>query len=194
MTEFETSRFGVREPKKDTARRYVPKEDENIFVLVPGVVFDETGNRIGYGGGYYDKYLHWLVNEVSIDNICKVAVAYECQLVEQGRLESEVHDVKVDYVITETKLYHCFEGRGDDMKNSYRYFENRDCQYYPCHDMESMNCLFCYCPLNHMENCPGDPKYMEVNGKRIKDCSECTFPHEPDNYDLIIQILSGVEK
>ena len=34
------------------------------------------------------------------------------------------------------------------MKNSFYYFENRDCQYYPCHkEMAEMNCLFCYCPL-----------------------------------------------
>lgn len=80
------------------------------------------------------------------------------------------------------------------MKNSYKYFENRACQYYPCHDMEHINCLFCYCPLNHIENCPGNPKFIEINGKRIKDCSACTFPHEADNYDLIVKLLSEVEK
>ena len=76
------------------------------------------------------------------------------------------------------------------MENSYRYFENRECQYYPCHAMEHMNCLFCYCPLNHMEQCPGNPKFIEVNGKTIKDCSGCTFPHEPENYDVIMKMLS----
>ena len=80
------------------------------------------------------------------------------------------------------------------MDNSYKYFENRACQYYPCHDMERVNCLFCYCPLNHLEQCPGNPKYIEANEKIIKDCSSCTFPHEPENYDLIMQLLSGVEK
>ena len=34
----------------------------------------------------------------------------------------------------------------------------------------------------------------EVKGKVIKDCSACTFPHEADNYDLIMKLLSGVEK
>lgn len=76
------------------------------------------------------------------------------------------------------------------MKGSYRYYENRECQYYPCHDMEHVNCLFCYCPLNHMETCPGTPKYIELNGNVIKDCSLCTFPHEAENYDLIIKHLS----
>lgn len=75
------------------------------------------------------------------------------------------------------------------MKNSYKYFENRACQYYPCHDMEHINCLFCYCPLNSMEDCPGNPKYIEINGKCIKDCSACTFPHEADHYDVIMKFL-----
>lgn len=80
------------------------------------------------------------------------------------------------------------------MKNSYRYFENRDCQYYPCHELEHINCLFCYCPLNHLKQCPGQPQYIEVNGVRMKDCSECTFPHEAKNYDFIIQQLSNTSK
>ena len=76
------------------------------------------------------------------------------------------------------------------MEHSYRFFENRDCQYFPCHEKaENFNCLFCYCPLYLLEKCPGKPEYMEANGKRIKVCSNCTFPHEPKNYDIIIEIL-----
>ena len=42
------------------------------------------------------------------------------------------------------------------MENSYRYFENRACKYYPCHEVENdeMNCLFCFCPLYEREHCP----------------------------------------
>ena len=77
------------------------------------------------------------------------------------------------------------------MENSYRYFENKSCAYYPCHkNIEHINCLFCYCPLNCLEHCPGSPKYVDINGKQIKDCSDCTFPHEPENYDLIVKMLS----
>lgn len=78
------------------------------------------------------------------------------------------------------------------MKNSYRFFENRECEYFPCHEgMESFNCLFCYCPLHCMEKCPGNPSFFEHNGKTIKDCSNCTFPHKPDNYDIIMKMLSN---
>lgn len=77
------------------------------------------------------------------------------------------------------------------MQNSSRFFENKECEYYPCHKgIEEMNCLFCYCPLNSLEHCPGNPVYIEVRGKRIKDCSNCTFPHQPENYDVIMEFLS----
>lgn len=53
------------------------------------------------------------------------------------------------------------------MENSYRFFENKECQYFPCHKpLEHFNCLFCYCPFYHKEKCPGNPKYLEWEGKR----------------------------
>ena len=76
------------------------------------------------------------------------------------------------------------------MQNSCKYFENKDCEYYPCHkDTTQLNCLFCYCPLYHIKNCPGDYKFIISQGKYIKSCEECTFPHKPENYEKIIQIL-----
>ncbi len=78
------------------------------------------------------------------------------------------------------------------MENSYRYFENRACQYYPCHKgSEHINCLFCYCPLYYLTHCPGNYRYIEVNGKSIKECTDCTFPHEAESYDTIMALLSG---
>ena len=62
-------------------------------------------------------------------------------------------------------------------ENSYRFFSNRECQYYPCHEgIEEMNCLFCYCPLYERRHCPGNPE-------------KCTFPHQAENYDVIMQFL-----
>ncbi len=76
------------------------------------------------------------------------------------------------------------------MENSHKYFENRDCKYYPCHEgIEEMNCLFCYCPMYHLDDCPGDPSYKERDGRKIKVCIACTFPHEPDNYDRVIETI-----
>ncbi|MBP5222232.1 MAG: metal-binding protein [Lachnospiraceae bacterium] len=76
------------------------------------------------------------------------------------------------------------------MENSYRFFENRACKYFPCHEgLEEFNCLFCYCPLYRLERCAGKPYYIEKDGKKIKVCSDCTFPHRPENYDKIMEIL-----
>ena len=76
------------------------------------------------------------------------------------------------------------------MQYSYRYFANKECKYFPCHESkEDFNCLFCYCPMYRFSDCPGNPCYFEKNGKKIKDCSNCNFPHCPENYDKIIEIL-----
>lgn len=76
------------------------------------------------------------------------------------------------------------------MKNSYRFFENRECKYFPCHkDLEEFNCLFCYCPMYLRENCLGKPNYIQKEDRVIKDCTGCTFPHQPENYDKIIEFL-----
>ena len=80
------------------------------------------------------------------------------------------------------------------MENSCRYFENTACEYYPCHQREHLNCLFCYCPLYRLADCPGNPRYIEKNGKRIKVCTDCTFPHEEKNYDRILEILKGADQ
>ena len=77
------------------------------------------------------------------------------------------------------------------MDNSHRFFENKECQYHPCHKgVEHLNCMFCYCPLYSLEKCPGEYNYIEADGKMIKECTDCTFPHKAENYDVIIGFLS----
>lgn len=76
------------------------------------------------------------------------------------------------------------------MKNSYKYFENRDCEYYPCHEgQEELNCLFCYCPMYRFEDCLGSPRFIERGEKKIKDCSACSFPHVAEHYEQIMHFL-----
>lgn len=78
------------------------------------------------------------------------------------------------------------------MEASYKYFENKACKYYPCHEgMTELNCLFCYCPMYRMDNCPGNKTYIERDGKKIKNCTDCTFPHRIENYEKIIKILKS---
>lgn len=76
---------------------------------------------------------------------------------------------------------------------SYRYFENRSCEYYPCHKSDKINCLFCFCPLYLVNDCGGNCSYIkDKNGREIKDCSECMLPHTPDGYDYIIKKLGSL--
>ena len=69
----------------------------------------------------------------------------------------------------------------------YKFFQNRDCEYFPCHagaDPEKFSCLFCYCPLYALGSaCGGNFRYLE-NG--VKDCSACLRPHRAENYDGIV--------
>lgn len=71
------------------------------------------------------------------------------------------------------------------MKNSYRFFQNKECEYFPCHKIksdENFNCLFCYCPLYFLEECGGN--HIENYG--IKDCTNCLIPHGEKGYDYIV--------
>ena len=72
------------------------------------------------------------------------------------------------------------------MKNNYSFFQNTECEYFPCHkvsDTGSFNCLFCYCPLYALgKNCGGNFSYTE-NG--IKDCTDCLIPHREGGYQYV---------
>lgn len=70
------------------------------------------------------------------------------------------------------------------MENSFRFYRNLDCEYFPCHKVEDegeFNCMFCYCPLYFLDECGG--KYEDRFG--IKDCTNCLIPHRPMGYDYI---------
>lgn len=77
--------------------------------------------------------------------------------------------------------------------NNYKYFENRDCKYFPCHssaDRQHFNCMFCYCPLYMLgDKCGGNFKY---NAKGVKDCSNCLLPHCEGGYERITGRLRAV--
>ena len=76
-----------------------------------------------------------------------------------------------------------------NMKNSSSFFRNYECSCFPCHaveDPERFNCMFCYCPLYRMEDCGGDYKRTATG---VKDCSDCTYPHKPENYQTIVDRL-----
>ncbi len=66
------------------------------------------------------------------------------------------------------------------------FFINAACEYFPCHNLpeERFNCMFCYCPLYDAEDCGGQYFY---NDKGIKNCRDCIYVHDRDNYPEIIK-------
>ena len=76
-------------------------------------------------------------------------------------------------------------------ENNYAFFNNRQCEFHPCHGRDEMNCLFCICPL-YLTSCGGNYSFTE---KGLKDCSQCFLPHDPEaGYDFVLKKLSKIIK
>jgi 5-formyltetrahydrofolate cyclo-ligase len=89
--------WGILEPKPACVRPVAPEEID--LVITPGAVFDLTGNRIGYGGGFYDGLLT-AVGKPS------VGLAFSLQIIEHVPALTG-HDVPVDMIITEEGITRC---------------------------------------------------------------------------------------
>lgn len=88
---LELGSFHIEEPTGDNT----VSADEIELVIVPGVAYDHSGNRLGRGKGFYDRLL-------ATTRATKVGVGYEFQIVEE--IPSEPHDVKMDMVISQKRV------------------------------------------------------------------------------------------
>jgi len=93
--ELETGYMGIPEPVPALARKAKPEDID--LVILPGVGFDTSCGRLGYGGGYYDRLIETLRPDVSL-----VALAFEAQLVDE--VPCDPHDRRVGKVITEKRV------------------------------------------------------------------------------------------
>ena len=94
LDNMSVDKWGILEPK-DVDKNEI---GENFhLIIMPGIAFDRKGNRIGYGGGYYDKYLS-KIKETSN----KLVLAYDFQIV--NNIENEPHDIKINYIITNNEF------------------------------------------------------------------------------------------
>lgn len=87
LSQVAPSSMGIPEPIADEPIA----RDERALVLMPGLAFDKAGNRMGYGGGYYDKFL------AAEPTHPTVALCYDFQLVDT--IPTDVYDIPVDLVI-----------------------------------------------------------------------------------------------
>lgn len=89
------STFGVMEPKHDLLEK-ANIEDIDL-ILVPGVVFDVNCNRIGFGAGYYDRFLPKITK-----NTPAIGIAYDYQIIDE--IPAGKYDVPLDFIITEKRM------------------------------------------------------------------------------------------
>jgi 5-formyltetrahydrofolate cyclo-ligase len=101
-SELELNRFNIPEPVCHPSAWKTAEQLDLIFL--PLVAFDIHGNRMGMGGGFYDRTLAFLQQENLSKKPILVGLAHEIQKVEQ--LLTQNWDIPLDYIITEKQLYH----------------------------------------------------------------------------------------
>ena len=87
------NRFGILEPLK--GKKIIPST-----LIIPMLAFDSNLNRLGYGGGFYDRF----IQKIEKRNICiKIGLALSCQKI--NKVPVDKHDKKMDFIITEKRIY-----------------------------------------------------------------------------------------
>lgn len=94
-TRYQTGAYGILEP---CIEKESPVLSEPALILMPGLAFDRNRHRIGYGGGYYDRYL------AAHPEHKTAALCFDFQVID-GSLPYEEHDILPDYVVTEQGIF-----------------------------------------------------------------------------------------
>lgn len=125
LSELSSGSYGILEPPAKEENRFCGEQalragqseaaenSTQILMVLPGAVFDKRGFRIGYGGGYYDKYLANMGELREKGVMTAAALLFLEQLVEE--LPGEAHDLPVDLLITEERVIYTAESK---IKNS----------------------------------------------------------------------------
>jgi len=93
LDELAPARFGILEPRPESRR--ISPAPPDALVLVPGIAFSPDGHRIGYGGGYYDRFLAGHEGPA-------IGLAFDVQII--CSWETNEYDIPVKAVVTETRL------------------------------------------------------------------------------------------
>jgi 5-formyltetrahydrofolate cyclo-ligase len=95
VDELQEGSFGILEPCPTGVDHQADAAD---LIVVPGVAFDLAGHRIGYGKGFYDRFLQHPGRAAHLVGLC-----HDFQLVE-GRVPADAHDIAMDVIVTETRI------------------------------------------------------------------------------------------
>ena len=93
---LEKSKFGIEEPKANS-ENYIDVKSIDL-VIVPGVCFDTEKNRVGFGKGFYDRFLR-------NHNISTIAICFDEQILKHEKIPTSPFDVQVEKIITEQRTY-----------------------------------------------------------------------------------------
>lgn len=91
INELKSSKYGILEPEYEEDK--IMSEESIDLVILPGLAFDSSGGRIGYGAGYYDRFLRKLN-----PNCKKVGICFDFQMV--AKVPMDKNDEYIDFVIT----------------------------------------------------------------------------------------------
>lgn len=91
LDELQKGKYGILEPRQNNI-----KIEENSILIMPALAFDIKGHRVGYGGGFYDRFLERY-------NYKKIGLCYDFQIVDD--IEYEEFDIKPNIIITDSRIF-----------------------------------------------------------------------------------------
>lgn len=98
MDDVEIGHYGIREPKLGCKKVL---SFDNSIVIVPGLSFDNNGNRVGYGKGYYDRFLQ---------NYAFISIGLCYNTLVLQKIDCDRFDIPVDYIFTDSRIIKCEKG------------------------------------------------------------------------------------
>lgn len=100
LEDLEPGCMNILEPKESLEILEESLIDDSFVIVMPGLAFDKKGHRLGYGGGFYDRF-----NARVYSGLLKLALSFDFQLVDE--LIANEFDIDVDKVITENEIINC---------------------------------------------------------------------------------------
>lgn len=97
FNELEPGFYNILTPKEEFIRYIDPKDLD--LIIVPGLGFDKSGYRVGFGGGYYDRFLS------NLKNVKKISIAFDFQILD--KVPKDSFDIPVDCIYTEKRKINC---------------------------------------------------------------------------------------
>ncbi len=97
VKQLESGYKGIKEPIAEEQYRYHFRKQEDTLIIVPGVAFDTKGYRVGYGKGFYDRFLN------DTRQLTAMGLCFSNQIVDE--IPHDPHDIKMDKIVTEEIIY-----------------------------------------------------------------------------------------